>query len=157
MSLTAPGCSMSDVIKAEVEQKLAALPEVREVHVEIVFDPPWNAGMMSEGAKLQLGFDSDYGTPSLVAAKLRIVALRSLQGHSLTVSCPLPARVFAADIQIVLLAAQLLQLPAPVERIDESLRVAPARLDDNAQLEIDLRAQQRLDLSPRFRADRLQL
>ncbi|HEY1679956.1 MAG TPA: iron-sulfur cluster assembly protein [Candidatus Sulfotelmatobacter sp.] len=62
MSLTAPGCSMSDVIKAEVEQKLAALPDVKEVHVEIVFDPPWNAGMMSEGAKLQLGFDSDYGS-----------------------------------------------------------------------------------------------
>ena len=61
MSLTAPGCSMSDVIKAEVEHKLAALPEVREVRVEIVFDPPWNPGMMSEGAKLQLGFDSDYG------------------------------------------------------------------------------------------------
>lgn len=61
MSLTAPGCSMSDVIKAEVERKLAALPEVKQVHVEIVFDPPWNAGMMSEGAKLQLGFDSDYG------------------------------------------------------------------------------------------------
>ncbi len=61
MSLTAPGCSMSDVIKAEVERKMAALPEVKQVHVEIVFDPPWNAGMMSEGAKLQLGFDSDYG------------------------------------------------------------------------------------------------
>jgi len=65
MSLTAPGCSMSDVIKAEVERKLGALPEVREVKVEIVFDPPWNPGMMSEGARLQLGFDSDYGaTPS---------------------------------------------------------------------------------------------
>ncbi len=62
MSLTAPGCSMSDVIKAEVERKLTALPEVREVKVEIVFDPPWNPGMMSEGAKLQLGFDSDYGS-----------------------------------------------------------------------------------------------
>ncbi len=62
MSLTAPGCSMSDVIKAEVERKLAALPEVREVRVEIVFDPPWNAGMMSEGAKLQLGFDFEYGS-----------------------------------------------------------------------------------------------
>jgi metal-sulfur cluster biosynthetic enzyme len=65
MSLTAPGCSMSDVIKAEVERKLGALPEVREVQVEVTFDPPWNAGMMSEAAKLQLGFDSDYGpTPS---------------------------------------------------------------------------------------------
>ena len=35
MSLTAPGCSMSDVIKAEVERKLAALPEVSEVKVEL--------------------------------------------------------------------------------------------------------------------------
>jgi metal-sulfur cluster biosynthetic enzyme len=61
MSLTAPGCSMSDVIKAEVERKLAALPEVSEVKVEVVFDPPWNPGMMSEAAKLHLGFDSDYG------------------------------------------------------------------------------------------------
>jgi len=61
MSLTAPGCSMSDVIKAEVEQKLRALPDVREVRVEIVFDPPRNPGMMSEAAKLHLGFDSDYG------------------------------------------------------------------------------------------------
>lgn len=61
MSLTAPGCSMSDVIKAEVERKLAALPEVNEVKVDVVFDPPWNPGMMSEAAKLQLGFDSDYG------------------------------------------------------------------------------------------------
>ena len=64
MSLTAPGCSMSDVIKAEVERKLAALPEVREVRVEVVFDPPWNPGMMSEGARLHLGFDSDYGAAS---------------------------------------------------------------------------------------------
>ena len=62
MSLTAPGCSMSDVIKAEVEHKLAALPEVREVKVDVVFDPPWNPAMMSEAAKLQLGLDSDYGS-----------------------------------------------------------------------------------------------
>ncbi len=65
MSLTAPGCTMSDVIKAEVERKLAALPEVSEVKVDVVFDPPWNPGMMSEAAKLQLGFDSDYGSTSV--------------------------------------------------------------------------------------------
>ena len=63
MTLTAPGCSMSDVIKAEVERKLAALPEVREVKVEIVFDPPWDKSRMSEAAKLHLGFDSDFGAP----------------------------------------------------------------------------------------------
>jgi probable FeS assembly SUF system protein SufT len=61
MSLTAPGCGMSDVLKADVERKLARLPEVREVRVEVVFDPPWGPARMSEAAKLQLGFDLDYG------------------------------------------------------------------------------------------------
>ena len=61
MTLTAPGCAMSDVIKAEVERKLAALPEVSEVQVDVVFDPPWDKSRMSDAAKLQLGFDSDYG------------------------------------------------------------------------------------------------
>ena len=73
MSLTAPGCSMSDVIKAEVERKLAALPEVSEVKVEVVFDPPWNRGMMSEAAKLQLGFDSDYGASARNEGSLKIL------------------------------------------------------------------------------------
>jgi probable FeS assembly SUF system protein SufT len=61
MSLTAPGCGMSDVLKADVERKLARLPEVRQVQVEVVFDPPWSPARMSEAAKLQLGFDLDYG------------------------------------------------------------------------------------------------
>jgi probable FeS assembly SUF system protein SufT len=64
MSLTAPGCGMSDVLKADVETKLARLPEVKEVLVQVVFDPPWNPGRMSEAAKLQLGFDLDYGSSS---------------------------------------------------------------------------------------------
>jgi len=45
------------VLKADVESKLAALPEVKEVHVDVVFDPPWNPTRMSEAARLQLGFD----------------------------------------------------------------------------------------------------
>jgi len=57
MSMTAPGCGMGNVLKADVEKKLASLPEVKEVNVEIVFDPPWNPSRMSEAAKLQLGFD----------------------------------------------------------------------------------------------------
>ena len=61
MSLTAPGCGMSDVLKADVEKKLARLPEVKEVRVQVVFDPPWSPARMSEAAKLQLGFDLDYG------------------------------------------------------------------------------------------------
>jgi len=57
MSMTAPGCGMGNVLKADVENKLANLPDVKEVDVEIVFDPPWNPSRMSEAAKLQLGFD----------------------------------------------------------------------------------------------------
>ncbi len=61
MSMTAPGCGMGNVLKADVESKLARLPDVREVNVEIVFDPPWTPARMSEAAKLQLGFDLDFG------------------------------------------------------------------------------------------------
>ncbi|MGA3293904.1 MAG: putative Fe-S cluster assembly protein SufT [Candidatus Acidiferrales bacterium] len=57
MSMTAPGCGMGNVLKADVEGKLARLPDVKEVNVEIVFDPPWEPSRMSEAAKLQLGFD----------------------------------------------------------------------------------------------------
>lgn len=73
MTLTAPGCSMSDVIKAEVERKLAALPEVREVKVEVVFDPPWDKSRMSEAAKLHLGFDADFGAPEPAAGGFKIL------------------------------------------------------------------------------------
>jgi len=62
MSMTAPGCGMGNVLKADVESKLARLPGANEVHVEVVFDPPWHPGLMSDAAKLQLGFDLDYGT-----------------------------------------------------------------------------------------------
>jgi probable FeS assembly SUF system protein SufT len=64
MSMTAPGCGMANVLKADVESKLSRLPDVKEVDVEVVFDPPWNPGRMSEAAKLQLGFDADYGADS---------------------------------------------------------------------------------------------
>ncbi len=57
MAMTAPGCGMSNVLKSDVEDKLRRLPEVAETRVEIVFDPPWNPGRMSEAARLQLGFD----------------------------------------------------------------------------------------------------
>lgn len=55
MSMTAPGCGMGNVLKADVESKLSTLPSVKEVHVEVVFDPPWNLSRMSEAARLQLG------------------------------------------------------------------------------------------------------
>lgn len=73
MSLTAPGCAMSDVIKAEVERKLAALPEVSAVQVDVVFDPPWDKSRMSEAARLQLGFDSDDGVAPKSSGPFRVI------------------------------------------------------------------------------------
>ncbi len=55
MTLTAPGCPMADVLKNDVETKVESLDDVAGVGVDIVFDPPWNPGMMSEAARLQLG------------------------------------------------------------------------------------------------------
>lgn len=56
MSMTAPGCGMGNVLKADVENRLSRLPSVQDVHVEVVFDPPWDMSRMSEAARLQLGF-----------------------------------------------------------------------------------------------------
>lgn len=56
MSMTAPGCGMGNVLKADVESRLARLPSVKEVNVEVVLDPPWDMSRMSEAARLQLGF-----------------------------------------------------------------------------------------------------
>ena len=64
MAMTAPGCGMGDVLRADIERKLSQLPEVRQVQAEIVFDPPWNPSRMSDAAKLQLGLDLDPGASS---------------------------------------------------------------------------------------------
>lgn len=55
-TLTAPGCGMGGVLKGEIENKLWSLPGIEDVEVEVVVDPPWNPSMMSEAAKLELGF-----------------------------------------------------------------------------------------------------
>ena len=55
MTLTAPGCALAGFICADVERKLAEVEGISAVHVEVVFDPPWNPSMMSEAARLQLG------------------------------------------------------------------------------------------------------
>jgi probable FeS assembly SUF system protein SufT len=54
-TLTAPGCGMGVVLKTDMENKILSVPGVEDVEVEVVFDPPWNPGMMSEAAKLELG------------------------------------------------------------------------------------------------------
>lgn len=56
MTLTAPACPAADLILRDVQAKLAELEEIKEVRVEITFDPPWDREMMSEEAKLELGF-----------------------------------------------------------------------------------------------------
>jgi probable FeS assembly SUF system protein SufT len=64
MAMTAPGCGMGNVLRADVEAKLSRLPQVRDVQVDVVFDPPWHAGRMSDAARLQLGLDlEDYPSP----------------------------------------------------------------------------------------------
>ncbi len=55
MTLTAPGCGMGDILKADAEEKIAALPGVKAVAIEMVTTPPWDPSRMSESAKLQLG------------------------------------------------------------------------------------------------------
>jgi len=55
MTLTAPGCGMGPVLAQGVQNKLLSVEEIDEANVELVWDPPWNQGMMTEAAKLQLG------------------------------------------------------------------------------------------------------
>jgi probable FeS assembly SUF system protein SufT len=54
-SLTAPGCGMGDVLKADIQGKMASLPGVTETDVDVALDPPWDQSRMSDAARLQLG------------------------------------------------------------------------------------------------------
>jgi probable FeS assembly SUF system protein SufT len=54
-ALTAPGCGMGDVLKADIQGKMASLPGVTETDVDVALDPPWDQSRMSDAARLQLG------------------------------------------------------------------------------------------------------
>lgn len=56
MTLTAVGCPMADFLAEDVKQKVQSVSGVKDVTVNIVFEPEWNQGMMSEEAKLELGY-----------------------------------------------------------------------------------------------------
>ena len=56
MTLTAPNCPAADFLVEDVKQKVGSVDGINEVNVNIVFDPEWNKDMMSEEAKLELGF-----------------------------------------------------------------------------------------------------
>jgi len=55
MTLTSPMCPMAGSLPPEVEYKVLSIPGVTSARTELVWDPPWNPGMMTEAARLQLG------------------------------------------------------------------------------------------------------
>ena len=56
MTLTSPACPSAEAIPSEVEEKIKQIAGVNDVNVEVTFDPPYTQDMMSEAAKLELGF-----------------------------------------------------------------------------------------------------
>ena len=56
MTLTSPNCPVAESMPKEVEDKVAEITDVKSAKVNIFFDPPWDKDMMSEEAKLELGF-----------------------------------------------------------------------------------------------------
>ncbi|MCL4154547.1 UNVERIFIED_CONTAM: hypothetical protein GTU68_038678 [Idotea baltica] len=56
MTLTSPNCPVAETLPVEVEEKVKTLEQIKDAEVEITFDPTWTQDMMSEEAKLELGF-----------------------------------------------------------------------------------------------------
>jgi len=56
MTLTSPNCPVAETLPDEIEEKVNSIDEVKNTEVEITFDPMWTQDMMSEEAKLELGF-----------------------------------------------------------------------------------------------------
>ena len=56
MTLTAPNCPAADFIIEDVRMKVESIDDVKSVDIQLVFEPEWDKDMMSEEAKLELGF-----------------------------------------------------------------------------------------------------
>ncbi|MBC8295088.1 MAG: SUF system Fe-S cluster assembly protein [Pelagibacterales bacterium] len=56
MTLTSPNCPVAESLPKEVEDKVKSIDQVKDAEVEITFDPPWTKDLMSDEAKLELGF-----------------------------------------------------------------------------------------------------
>jgi len=56
MTLTSPACPVAGSLPPEVQSKIKTIPEVDNVNIELVWNPPWDKDMMSEVAKVELGF-----------------------------------------------------------------------------------------------------
>ena len=57
MTLTTPNCPVAEFLPAEVKRKILSIEGVTSANIDLVFEPPWDRGRMSEAAKLALGFD----------------------------------------------------------------------------------------------------
>lgn len=55
MTLTSPNCPVAETLPMEVQEKIKSIDSVKDVDIELTFDPPWDKDMMSEEAKLELG------------------------------------------------------------------------------------------------------
>ncbi len=60
MTFTAPNCPMADEVRAEVKRNVEDVPNVKGCVIELVFEPVWDQSMMSDEAKVTLGFDVDF-------------------------------------------------------------------------------------------------
>jgi len=69
MTLTAPNCPVAGILPNQVRQRILQLDGVTSADVQLVFDPPWDRGRMSDTAKLALGFD--LGRDTVPLSKLR--------------------------------------------------------------------------------------
>lgn len=56
MTLTSPNCPVAESLPAQVKEEVSYLKEIKEVDLELTFEPPWSQDMMTEEAKLELGF-----------------------------------------------------------------------------------------------------
>jgi FeS assembly SUF system protein len=56
MTLTSPACPVAGSLPQEVKEKVASIEEINDVKIELVWEPPWNQDMMSDEAKVELGF-----------------------------------------------------------------------------------------------------
>ncbi|HCX25974.1 MAG: putative metal-sulfur cluster biosynthetic enzyme [Candidatus Collierbacteria bacterium GW2011_GWB1_45_35] len=57
MTLTSPGCPLAGVIDKKVREVMKEVPEIKNVTIELVWDPPWSTGAMSEELRAELGID----------------------------------------------------------------------------------------------------
>ena len=62
MTVTAPNCPVAEVLPAEVKSRIQAIMGVKNVDVELTFDPAWSIDMLSDEAKAELGLDGEYGS-----------------------------------------------------------------------------------------------